>query len=129
MSNYYLIFLAVLTGYLLYNKFSYVMNKNVKNVSSEEANKLLKENKELLILDVRTPSEFKSGHISGAKSLPVGEFASGLDIFEKYKEKPVIVHCASGGRSPAAVRILLKHGFKKIYHMNHGLIGWKFGLK
>jgi rhodanese-related sulfurtransferase len=129
MSNSNLILAIIILGFFLYKKLAFVGNKNVKNVTAKEANEIIKVNKDVLILDVRTPSEFKSGHIPGAKSVPVNNFASSVSQFEKYKDKTVIVHCASGGRSPAAVRVLLKNNFSQIYHMNRGLNGWKYGLK
>ncbi|MDP4146735.1 MAG: rhodanese-like domain-containing protein [Bacillota bacterium] len=129
LNNLYFVFTLIILGFFVYKKFAFVGNKNVKNISAEKAHELMKENKDILILDVRTPGEFKSGHIPGAKSVPVSNFASSIAKFEKYKDKPVIVHCASGGRSPSAVKVLLKNDFSKIYHMNHGLNGWKYGLK
>ena len=62
-----------------------------------------------VIIDVRTPSEFNSGHISGSKNLPLDN----LDIYlAELKElnKPVIAVCRSGARSGAAVDILKKAG-------------------
>ena len=41
----------------------------------------------------------------------------------------MLVHCASGGRSPKAVNVLLKNNFGPIYHMNHGLSGFSGNLK
>lgn len=129
MQNFYVITAVILLGYILYKRFAFIGNKNVKNISAEDAYNFIKENKNILILDVRTVSEYKSGHIYGAKSLPIRSFAVGLKQLERYKDEPVIVYCASGGRSPAAVRILLKNGFNNIYHMKHGLVRWKYGLK
>lgn len=129
MQNFYIIIAAIILLYILYKRFAFIGNKNVKTVSAESAYELIKENKDIVIFDVRTPSEYKSGHIKGAKSLPVDKFIIGLKQFENYKDRPVLVHCASGGRSPAAVRILLKNDFKNIYHMNRGLVGWKYELK
>jgi len=73
--------------------------------------------------------EFKSGHIQGAKSFPVGEIATRINDLKKYKDRPILVYCASGGRSPAAVRFLLKNDFNDIYHMKRGLVGWSYDLK
>lgn len=129
MGNYYIIVAVILLGYILYKRFAFTGSENVKNVSAEEAHKLISENKDIIILDVRTQAEYKAGHIKGAKSLPIDSFPSGLKQLDMYKDKPILVHCASGGRSPAAVRMLIKNDFKNIYHMNHGLRGWKYGLK
>ncbi len=129
MQNFILILGVAILAFILYRRFAFTTNKNIKNVTADEAHQLIKTTKNLIILDVRTKQEFKSGHIPSSKSIPVGELSSRINELEKYKDNPILVHCASGGRSPAAVRVLLKHNFSKIYHMNRGLSGWKYGLK
>jgi rhodanese-related sulfurtransferase len=129
MQNFILILGVAILAFILYRRFAFTTNKNIKNVTADEAHQLIKTTKNLIILDVRTKQEFKSGHIPSSKSIPVGELSSRINELEKYKDNPILVHCASGGRSPAAVRVLLKHNFSKIYHMNRGLFGWKYGLK
>ncbi|WML34494.1 rhodanese-like domain-containing protein [Clostridium sp. OS1-26] len=129
MQNFMLILGVVILAFILYRRFAFTTNKDIQNVNADEAHQLIKTTKNLIILDVRTNQEFKSGHIPGSKSIPVGELASRINELEKYKDNPILVHCASGGRSPAAVRVLLKHNFSKIYHLNRGLSGWKYGLK
>lgn len=129
MQNYPLIFAIAILVFILYRKFAFVANENVKNISAEEAYKLIENNKEVIIIDVRTRGEYKSGHIPGSKSIPVNEIASRINELEKYKDNSVIVHCASGSRSMSAVRVLLKNNFSNIYHMNRGLTGWKYKLK
>jgi Rhodanese-related sulfurtransferase len=114
---------------MLYPKIVIKFNKKVKNISGKDAENLIKENKELIILDVRSKGEYNSGHINGSKLMPVSEIASRIGELEKFRGKPILVHCASGGRSPKAVNILLKNKFAPIYHMNHGLIGFTGKLK
>lgn len=104
-------------------------NKNVKNISAEEAYKLINENKNIVVLDVRTKSEFDSGHIPKAKNIPVQQLSTRINELEKYKNNPIIVHCASGGRSPSAVKTLIKNNFSQIYHLNRGLMSWKYPLR
>lgn len=67
-----------------------------------------------LIIDVRTPSEFKSGHISKSKNIPLQQLPSKLDSLNPHK--PIIVCCASGARSGSAKRMLSKAGFEKVYN-------------
>lgn len=129
MQDYLLSIGLALSVYFLYRKFSFTMNKNVNNVSGEEAYQLIKDNKDLVILDVRTKQEYSSGHIVKAKNIPIAEFSSRINELQKYKDTPILVHCASGGRSPSAVRVLLKHQFKNINHMKQGLRDWQYGLK
>jgi rhodanese-related sulfurtransferase len=119
----------LLLGYILYPRISVKFNKNVKNVSGNEAAKLIGETKDLVILDVRTQGEHTSRHIPGSKLMPVNEIKSRIGELEKYRGKPILVHCASGSRSPKAVRVLLKNKFGPIYHMSHGLSDYKGRLK
>jgi len=116
-------------AFILLPKIMIKFNKNVKNVSGEEAVKLIRETKDLVILDVRSKGEYQTGHINGSLLMPVGEIASRLTELEKFRGKPILVHCASGGRSPRAVNVLSKNKFGPIYHMNHGLAGFNGKLK
>jgi len=104
-------------------------NPNVKNLTAEEANKLINENKEVIILDVRTKGEYSSGHIQGAKLIPSSEIASRVSELEKYVNKPILVYCASGGRSPGAVQILVRNNFTEIYHLSRGISSWNYAIK
>jgi len=116
-------------AYMLYPIINIKFNKNVKNVSGEEAEKLIRENKNLIVLDVRSKREYQSGHINASNLMPANEISSRISELEKFRGKPLLVHCASGGRSPKAVNILLKNDFGPIYHMNHGLAGFNGNLK
>lgn len=129
MNNLFTIVAILLLAYMLYPKIILKFNKNVKNISGAEANSFIKDTKDLVILDVRTKGEYQSGHISGSKLMPVSEIASRITELEKFRGKPMLVHCASGGRSPKAVNVLLKNNFGPIYHMNHGLSGFSGNLK
>ncbi|MBW9170312.1 rhodanese-like domain-containing protein [Clostridium estertheticum] len=129
MNNILTIILILLIAYILYPKIMIKFNKNVKNVSGKEAVKLIRENKDLIILDVRSKDEYQTGHINASKLMPANEIASRISELEKFRGKPILVHCASGGRSPKAVNVLLKNKFGPIYHMNHGLSDFNDTLK
>ena len=101
----------------------------VKNVSASEACQFIQENPGLLILDVRTEEEYRQGHIPGAVLVPVEEFSSRVGEFAAYSDKPVLVYCASGGRSPEAVDILLNNHFSRVYHLYEGISGWVYDLE
>ncbi|MCB2305115.1 rhodanese-like domain-containing protein [Clostridium estertheticum] len=105
-----------------------MFNSGVKNVSVEEAYKLINEDKEFIIIDVRTKEEYDNGHIPGAKLVPVQILPMKLDELGVYKDKPVLVYCASGGRSPRAVDTLANNDFKNIYHLSHGIGSWRYSL-
>ena len=129
MNNLFTIIAIVIIAYMLYPKIMIKFNKNVKNVSGEEAVKLIREKKDLVVLDVRSKGEYQTGHINGSKLMPASEIALKITELEKFRDKPILVHCAAGGRSPRAVNILLKNKFGPIYHMNHGLSDFNGALK
>jgi len=105
-----------------------MFSTKIKNVSAEEAYTLISDNSEFVILDVRTKEEYDDGHIPGAKLVPVNILPMKLSELAKYKDKPVLVYCASGGRSPRAVDTLADNSFKNIYHLNRGLSSWRYSL-
>ena len=106
-----------------------MFDSNVKNVSAEEAYKLINDNKELVILDVRTKEEYDGGHIPGAKLVPVQILPMKLDELDEYREKPVLIYCASGGRSPRAVDTLANNDFTNIYHLSRGISSWRYSVE
>lgn len=92
------------------------------DVTVQEARSLIEDKPDLVILDVRTASEFEDGHIEGAVNIPVQELSARLD--ELSNEDELLVYCRTGNRSAQAVDILQDVGFTKIYHMNAGITGW-----
>jgi len=86
----------------------------IKKMFAGKDNTALQENiaAGALLLDVRSESEFASGHIPGSVNIPVDRLAAQAQVLKK--DKPVIVYCRSGMRSMAAKNILDNKGFKNI---------------
>ena len=74
-----------------------------------------------LLLDVRTRSEFDSGHIEGAVNIPLQELASRSN--ELPQDQPIVIYCRSGNRSAQAARLLDGQEFSGLYDMG-GTIHW-----
>jgi len=68
-----------------------------------------------VILDVRSKTEFESGHVAGAVNIPVDQLPRNLNKL-KDKNKPIITCCASGMRSSSARKILLSNGYTEVYN-------------
>jgi len=64
------------------------------------------------VVDVRSPGEFQSGAYPGAVNIPVQELERRLG--ELPKDRPIVVYCASGGRSASAERLLRARGFADV---------------
>ncbi len=65
-----------------------------------------------VIIDVRTPEEFRDGAYPGARNIPVGTL--GARLGEIPKDKPVVLYCASGARSASAARTMKQAGFADV---------------
>ncbi len=80
--------------------------------------------KNVQLIDVRTPNEYKNSHISNAKNINIfdNDFILQTSILDK--SKPVYVYCRSGGRSMKAANKLKDAGFK-VYNLNGGIKGWQ----
>lgn len=65
-----------------------------------------------IIIDVRSPGEFSSGHIKGSKNIPLQQITSGVKSIAK--DKPIITVCASGMRSASAKSQLRSMGYAQV---------------
>lgn len=99
------------------------------NVNQAEANKLIAEKKDMLILDVRSEGEYLGGHIPGAVNKSLPEMVKKADELKKVCDKPVLVYCGSGGRSPKPATLLEKLGFSEVYHLACGISGWPYEIE
>ncbi|MCK6613649.1 MAG: rhodanese-like domain-containing protein [Ignavibacteriales bacterium] len=106
--------------------FFFAQSKPEKNMSVEELKQAMKTDKNLLILDVRTPGELTGnlGQIDGVVNIPVQELETRVKELDKYKGKKIAVICRSGNRSVPATNILLKNGHEA-YNVPGGMIAWR----
>lgn len=81
-------------------------------------------NEQVQLIDVRTPEEFKEGHIKGAENIDF--LAEGfLPKFERFdKNKPLYIYCRSGNRSAKAAAKLSEMGFSQIIDLKGGYKAW-----
>jgi hydroxyacylglutathione hydrolase len=75
------------------------------------------------IIDVRTPEEWRQGHISAAVNLPLSQLAERMD--EIPDPRPLVVYCASGYRSSIATSLLQRHGVTQLTNLVGGLGAWE----
>lgn len=111
---------AVVSGVMLISSF---IRGGGKGISVSEAT-LLINREDALVLDVRETSEWSNGRIPNARHIAQGQLAKHLSELEKYKEKPVIVVCASGNRSSTACGTLQRAGFTRVFNLLGGMGAW-----
>ncbi len=82
----------------------------------------LRNNPDVLIIDVREDYEYAAGHIAGATLIPLGQLSSRLS--EIPKDKTVVAVCRSGNRSGQATELLRQAGYD-VHNMAGGMISWE----
>ena len=95
-------------------------------LSPEAFHDLLKTEKTIKLIDVRTKEEYDEGHIAGAVLLPVQELTS--EAIEKKwikKEDEILLYCRSGGRSGKALEIFQSLGYRNVKHLGGGILAWE----
>jgi rhodanese-related sulfurtransferase len=97
---------ALVVGLLLW--------KRMGQVSREQAHALVRDGAPLV--DVRSPGEFASGHLDGARNIPVQTLGGQAESLGK-KDQPIVVYCASGTRSAMARSMLKAKGFTQVYNL------------
>ncbi len=95
------------------------------DISGTDAVQVMKTEKDILVLDVRTEQEFHGelGHLKGAKLIPVDDLARRIDEIAAFKKKKVLVVCRSGVRSRRAATMLMNSGFENVHNIFSGMIG------
>jgi rhodanese-related sulfurtransferase len=97
-------------------------------VTPKEAYDLIQKNRnnpDFIILDVRTPDEFKEEHIEGAINIDyyLGNFKDEVNRLDK--GKTYLIYCRTGRRSSDAFNIMRQLGFRQVYEIKGGTLAWK----
>lgn len=92
------------------------------DVTVSEAKTMIDSDHSLVVLDVRTQSEYDDGHIRNAKLIPHTELEGRLN--ELNKTDKILVYCRTGVRSSNASQILVDNGFMYVYNMLGGITAW-----
>lgn len=104
---------------------------NIKNTESYRsvdvatAKDIIATEDNVVILDVRTPSETANGIVEGAMKIDVLNSSFVDEIAKLDKEKTYVVYCKSGGRSVRAAKKMLKAGFTNVVNVEGGYTAWK----
>ena len=96
-------------------------------VSPQEASALIethKEDSDFVILDIRTPGEYQSGHLKNSIMIDFYSETFAEEINRLDKGKTYLIHCRSGNRSTRSMGLFKKLKFQKIYHLSSGINGW-----
>lgn len=81
-------------------------------------------NEEFVILDIRTPGEYKRGHIQNSFFIDFSSSSYKAEVEKLDRNKKYVVYCHSGGRSKTTLNLMKKLGFKEAYNMIGGIVAW-----
>jgi len=122
--NIWLFMMALVSGALFIWPTISKRLTGAKEVSALEAVQLINR-KDALVVDVRDPNEFKGGHITNSKNIPLGQLEAKLKELEKFKGRPILLLCQRGNRSATATGAFKKAGFADVVALAGGLSAWQ----
>lgn len=109
---------------LVLSSFTVTDAQNIIEVNSKVVQKMLRKDKKLIVLDVRTTGEFNDGHIKRAINIDIRQ-PDALEKIDKLDHNArYIVHCRTNHRSKTASDHMVQSGFKMVYQMMDGITGW-----
>jgi len=100
-------------------------NREASEISVEETHQFLQNGDRIILLDVREEEERTLGYIKGDIFIPMDELYEKAETLLPEKDVPVIIYCAVGIRSLAAVKILKKIGYTTVFSMTKGIEEWE----
>ncbi len=103
--------------------------QTIKKLDPQNFEKQLKESKDPILVDVRTPGEYAQGHLANAVLIDIYSDDFKTRVGKLDKSKPVFVYCKAGSRSGSAVGVFTEMGFKEIYDLSGGITAWQRASK
>ena len=105
----------------------------VAHIGSNELEAFQRDKDQLLIVDCREESEYADGHIPGALLVPRGTLEGAADLHYpkrdpvlcEARKRPIVIYCATGGRSAMAALTLNEMGFEEVYNLAGGFANWE----
>ena len=113
----------------MFRRFKYMLERNWdlkrsfdtnKDITKEELNSYIKQG--ATIIDVRSPQEYREGHVDGAISIPDYQMKREIKKNIPNKEQLIVVYCSTGHRSQKAQQILENMGYTNVYNVYEGII-------
>ena len=125
-TRYILLLFVILVGFILPSCRAQ-QDQNITALSPKEASKLIETHtgdSDFIILDIRTPGEYQSGHLKNAIMIDYYSKSFVDEIGRLDKNKSYLVYCRSGNRSARSMDLFNKLHFQEIYHLSSGIKSW-----
>ncbi|MDH6591034.1 rhodanese-related sulfurtransferase [Variovorax sp. TBS-050B] len=121
-ANWMLLLIALSSGGLL--AWPLVRGTGGGSLTAQGAVQLINRERAVLV-DVREPEEFATGHMIGARNVPLNQLEEKLTGTVKNKNVPLLLVCATGARAQRAVAMAKKLGYEQAQAVSGGLKAWK----
>ncbi len=96
----------------------------VQETNPDEVRQWMKENRPMILVDVRESSDYAKAHIEGAVSVPRGILELEIDELVPDQDAVVVAYCGGGSRSALAAETLQEMGYENVFSMAGGWRGW-----
>jgi len=120
-----IVFYGVIVVILLWYFRRAMRIRSLKHYTPSELKESLRSRSDVVLLDVRTEKERKSGGIKGSFHIPLHQINRRADELRKYQAKEIVCYCQSGNRSVSAALKLRKRGFQTA-NLTGGIGSWNF---
>jgi len=122
--NHWLLCLAFVVILLLLIFVEFIrIRRGARQINPRELTQLIN-HQNAIIIDLRTPETFASGHIVGAQSIPFSQLENKINKLSKYKSQHIILVCPNGTDSQRAAVLLMKHQINPLI-LASGIRGWQ----
>jgi len=105
--------------------FGSLFGNGIKKIPQTLAKERLSSGETVILIDVRSPEEYKEQHIKNSISLPLDQIKSNLSNIVKDKNAEILVYCYSGMRAATACGTMAKMGYTNVSNMG-GIQTWKY---
>ncbi len=116
--------LLTLTGCSSNNQ---AQSSEYKKISPDKAQEIIADESDVIILDVRTESEYNSGHIANSILLPYDLISEQAESLLSDKDAKILIYCRSGRRSAIAAKELISLGYTDVYDFG-GINDWPYEI-
>ncbi|MGL4209030.1 MAG: rhodanese-like domain-containing protein [Candidatus Adiutrix sp.] len=127
-------FLALFILVLVFAGGRLILEKRAANlaavntkITAQAAHKIMNGDEPVILIDVRTASEYDEGHIEGAILIPHQEIEQKIQLHTTDKDGLILLYCRSGRRSAIATKMLLNMGYNSVFDFG-SISDWPFGL-
>jgi rhodanese-related sulfurtransferase len=115
-------FTSILTVILLLAGTGLAVAVVARSISPQDAAALIKERRNVYLLDVRTPGEYQQMRLADAHLIPIDQLTQRLA--ELPGDRPILVYCAVGSRSSQVFNFLARRGYSEVYNLDGGIYAW-----